>query len=89
MFSGCIAQYMNCVIFDMIHSALNPAILCFSVLHYYGSIELPDHLTVIRSLHKALLQYVNCWFPGPMQLQGVTDVLKVMSRLECTSYFFP
>ena len=80
MFSGCIARYMNCVIFDMIHSTLNPAILCFTVFHCYGSIELPDHLTVIRSLHRALLQYVSCWFPGSVQLEGVhvTSVIKVM-----------
>ena len=65
---------MNCVIFDMIHSTLNPAILCFTVLYYYGSIKLSDQLIVIRSLHKALVQYVNCWFPAPMQVQGVLKV---------------
>ena len=69
---------MNCVIFDMIHSAMNPGILCFTVLHYYGRIELSDHLIVIRNLHKALVQYVNCWFHAPMQVQGLAGVLKVM-----------
>ena len=69
---------MNCVIFDMIHSTLNPVILCFTVLHFYGSIELSDHLTVIRSLHQSLLQYVKCWLPVPMRVEGVTDDLKVM-----------
>ena len=74
LFSGCIARYMNCVIFDMIHSTLNPAILCFTVLHYYSNIELSDHLIVIRSLHKALVQYVNCWCPAPMQVQVILKV---------------
>ena len=69
---------MNCVIFDMIHSTLNQAILCFTVLHYYDNIELSDHLIVIRSLHEALVQFVNCWFPAPTQVQGVTSVVKVM-----------
>lgn len=77
LLSGCIARYMNCVIFDVIHSTLNPVILCFTVLHYYGSMELPDHLIVIRSLHQALKQYVSCWCPAPVQEEGVNVVIKV------------
>lgn len=65
----------------MIHSALNPTILCFAVFHYYGSIEVPEHMTATKSLHRALLQYVSYWLPGPIQLQRIHGCLKVLDRM--------
>ena len=60
---------MNCLVFEMIHISANPAILCFAVCHYYTEMVVADHLNAIRSLHVALLQYVNNWLPSAVQIQ--------------------
>jgi len=65
--SGCIARYMNRVVFEVIHSSKNPTILCCVVSHYYGNTVVPEHLKALRSMHEALLQYVSYWLPGSMQ----------------------
>lgn len=75
--SGCLARYMNCVAFDVIHSSVNPTILCFAVFHYYGNSAVPHLWTAIRSVHKALLQYVNHWLPGTSDMQDKLGDLKV------------
>jgi len=61
---------MNCLVFEMIHISANPAIVCFTVCHYYTDMVVADHLNAIRSLHAALLQYVSNWLPGAIQMQG-------------------
>ena len=76
-FSGCIARYMNCVVFDMIHSSANPTILCLAVHHYYGNTMVPEHLNSIRSVHATLLQYVDYWLPGEIQMQDKIGYFKV------------
>ena len=80
LFSDCISRYMNCVIFHMIHGAVKPSILCSAVSHYYASIEVPQHLTAIQNLHKALLQYVSYWLPGSQQ-QDLFGFLKVLDGI--------
>ena len=69
---------MNCVIFDMIHSALNATILCFVVCHYFGGTEVPQHMTTVRSAHEALLHYVSYWMPRMTKLQDKIGYLKVL-----------
>ena len=76
--SGCIAKYMNCVISDMIHSAMNPTILCFVVCHYVSDTEVSQHMATVRSAHKALLHYLSYWMPSFTQLQDKIDYLKVL-----------
>ena len=76
--SGCIAKYMNCVISDMIHSAMNPTILCFVVCHYVSNTEVSQHMARVRSAHKALLHYLSDWMPSFTQLQDKIDYLKVL-----------
>ena len=58
---------MNCVIFNMIHCSMNSTFLSFVVCHYYGNTVIPGHLMAVRSLHKAVPQYVRCWLPGANQ----------------------
>ena len=60
---------MNCLVFEMIHISANPAILCFTVCHYYTDMVVADHLNAIRSLHVALLQYISNWLPSAVQIQ--------------------
>ncbi|XP_022797243.1 uncharacterized protein LOC111335571 [Stylophora pistillata] len=74
---GCIAKYMNCVISDMIHSAMNSTILCFVVCHYIGGTEVPQHVAIVRSVHKALLHYLSYWVPSSDKLQDKIDFLKL------------
>lgn len=51
----------------MIHCSMNPFILSFVVCHYYGNTVIPEHLMTMRTLHKAVPEYVRCWLPGANQ----------------------
>ena len=52
---------MNLVVCDMLHSVVNPTILCFAVSHYYEKIVVPVAWAGIRSTHRALLNHVKYW----------------------------
>ncbi|XP_068755165.1 nucleolar pre-ribosomal-associated protein 1-like isoform X2 [Montipora capricornis] len=61
---GCIARYLNGVIFDLIHCSVYPTLVSFVVCRCYSNIVIPDHLAAtVSSVHEAVLCYAGQWLP--------------------------
>ena len=63
--SGCIAEYINLVLFDILHGLAYPTVLCLTIEHFCGNISIPEDCPTLSSTHQALLAHALWWSDLP------------------------